>query len=73
LRPQRKEAESLAVRRFETPAGKQAQVDWGHLGWLEEDGRERQMWGFNMTSGHSRTMFASAATDQQLSTLLYAP
>ena len=32
LRPQRKQAEALAVRRFETPPGKQAQVDWGHLG-----------------------------------------
>src|SRR5580692_5747704 len=32
LRPQRKESLSVAVRRFETPPGKQAQVDWGHLG-----------------------------------------
>ena len=70
LRPQRKEAGSLAVRRFETPAGKQAQVDWGHLGWLEEDGRESQMWGFTMTSGHGRKMFAAAATDRKLGTLL---
>ena len=32
LRPQRTSARQAAVRRFETPPGKQAQVDWGHLG-----------------------------------------
>ena len=50
--------------------GKQAQVDWGHLGSLSEDGRESQRWGFTMTSGHSRKIFAAAATDQKLGTLL---
>ena len=49
LRPQRRQAESLAVRRFETPPGKQAQADWGHLDWLNEDGQERKLWGFTMT------------------------
>ena len=29
LHPQREQAESVAVERFETPPGKQAQVDWG--------------------------------------------
>src|SRR5262249_40370063 len=32
LRPQRESARAVAVRRFETPIGHQAQVDWGHLG-----------------------------------------
>lgn len=32
LRPQRESARVVAVRRFETRPGKQAQVDWGHLG-----------------------------------------
>jgi len=36
LRPQRESARTVAVRRFETPAGKQAQVDWGHLGTLDQ-------------------------------------
>ena len=30
LRPQREAAQVVAVRRFETPPGKQVQVDWGH-------------------------------------------
>jgi transposase len=70
LQPQRKQAESVAVQRFETPPGKQAQADWGHLGSLSEDDWERKLWGFTMTLDYSRRMFASAATDQKLSTLL---
>jgi transposase len=70
LRPQRKEALAVAVRRFETPAGKQAQVDWGHLGSLSEAGKERSLWGFTITLGYSRRMMAAAATDQKLATLL---
>jgi transposase len=70
LHPLRKQAASLAVQRFETGPGKQAQVDWGHLGWLSVDGRERKLWGFTMTLGYSRRMFSAAATDQKLGTLL---
>ena len=70
LRPQRKEALAVAVRRFETPPGKQAQVDWGHLGSLSDDGTEHQLWGFAITMGYSRRMKALAATDQKLGTLL---
>jgi transposase len=70
LQPQRQSAQVIAVRRFETPPGKQAQVDWGHLGSLREDGEERRLWGFTMTLGYSRRMMAEAATDQKLGTLL---
>jgi hypothetical protein len=58
------------VRRFETPPGKQAQVDWGHLGSIESDGQERKLNGFTFTLGYSRTMMAEAALDQKLGTLL---
>ena len=70
LRPQREAAGVVAVRRFETPPGHQAQVDWGHLGDLEQDGERRQMWGFTFTLGYSRMMMAEAALDQKLATLL---
>lgn len=60
----------MAVRRFETPAGKQAQVDWGHLGEIETAGKTRKLWGFVFTLGPSRAMMAAAATDQKLPTLL---
>lgn len=65
LRPQRKEAPAVAVRRFETLPGKQAQVDRGHLGPIAEDGEARRMWGFTITLGYSRRMRAEAATDRE--------
>ena len=70
LRPQRQAARVVAVRRFETPAGKQAQADWGHLGSIVIDEREHPLWGFTMTLGYSRMMMAEAALDQKLGTLL---
>jgi len=70
LRPQRESAQVIAVRRFETPPGWQAQVDWGHLGTIDVDGVERKLWGFAFTLGYSRAMFAEPALDQKLGTLL---
>ncbi len=70
LRPQRQSAQTNVVCRFETPAGKQAQVDWGHLGTLEVDGQERKLWGFTFTLGCSRAMMSEATLDQRLGTLL---
>jgi transposase len=70
LRPQRSAARVVAVRRFETAPGKQAQVDWGHLGTLELAGQEQTLHGFTFTLGYSRRMVAEAALDQKLGTLL---
>jgi transposase len=70
MRLQRESARIVTVRRFETPAGKQAQVDWGHLGSIEIDGQEQKMWGFSFTLGYSRSMMAEAAVNQKLGTLL---
>ena len=70
LQPQRAAGMGTAVRRFETPPGKQAQVDWGHLGHLDTGGDQRQVWGFVITLGYSRRMWAQAALDQKLGTLL---
>ena len=64
LRPQRSPAGVMAVRRFETAPGKQAQVDWGHLGTLEIAGQEQKLHGFTFTLGYSRRMVAEAALDQ---------
>ncbi len=71
LRPRRRAAREVAVRRFETPPGQQAQVDWGHLGYLEEgEGKRRWVWGFVLTLGYSRAMVVEIALDQRLETLL---
>ena len=73
LQPLREAARSVAVRRFETPAGKQAQLDWGYLGEIEDNGRKRKLWAFVLTLGHSRAMMAAVATDQKLPTLPTLP
>lgn len=70
LHPQREAAGVVAVRRYETAAGKQGQVDWGHLGTIEIEGVEEAVWAFTLTLGHSRAMMAEAALDQKLGTLL---
>lgn len=70
LRPQRQAARSSAVRRFETAPGKQAQVDWGHLGSVSVNGERRPVWALVMTLGYSRAMAAEAVLDQKLTTLL---
>jgi transposase len=70
LQPQREATRTVAVRRFETPPGKQAQVDWGHLGTLEWEDQERKLWAFTFTLGYSRRMMAEVALDQKIGTLL---
>jgi transposase len=70
LQPRRREAAVLAVRRFETPPGHQAQMDWGHLGTVQSERGTQMLYGFVLTLGHSRAMYADLATDQTLPTLL---
>lgn len=70
VRPQRQYAHTTAVRRFETAPGKQAQVDWGHLGTITEHGKQQPLWCFTITLGYSRYMMAEAATDTRLGTLV---
>jgi transposase len=71
LRPLRQEANRVATRRFETPPGRQAQVDWGDLGDVTaSDGTKKRISTFVLTLGHSRAMFADLTTDQKLPTLL---
>lgn len=60
----------MAVRRFETPPGHQAQVDWGHLGVLEDGDHRQPLWVFAFTLGYARAMFGDVATDQRLETFL---
>ena len=70
LHPQRKAARTVAVRRFETPPGHQAQVDWGDVGEIVIAGAKERLSAFVLTLGCSRAQFAGISTDQTLSTLL---
>lgn len=70
LQPLREAARTVAVRRFETPPGQQAQMDWGHLGSVEGPEGRQPLYGFVLTLGHSRAHYADLATDQTLASLL---
>ena len=57
VRPRRRQRQPEATMRFETASGEQAQVDWGSLSYLGEDGRRHSVWVFVMTMGWSRACY----------------
>ena len=69
LRPA--EVASFEVR-FETPPGRQAQVDFAHFRTVFTDapGVERIIWLFSMVMGHSRMLWGRFVMHQDLQTLL---
>lgn len=62
VRPLRRQREIAAVVRFETDPGQQAQVDFGHFGYHEEDGVRRHLYGFSMILGYSRCRYVEFVT-----------
>lgn len=48
---------AAATVRFETEPGEQAQIDWGHFGQIEHQGRQRRLYAFVMTLGWSRAIY----------------
>jgi len=58
--------------RFETPPGRQAQVDFAHFRtvFTDEPGTERIIWLFSLVLGHSRMLWGSFVLHQDLPTLL---
>ena len=59
-------------RRYETPAGRQAQVDFAYFRPRFADGpeQERVVWLFSMVLGHSRMMWGCFVPHQDLQTVL---
>ena len=55
--PRRRRRQPDATMRFETTPGEQAQVDWGSLAYIGEDGKRRRIWVFVMTLGWSRACY----------------
>ena len=62
-RPMRNDRKILAVYRYETDPGKQAQVDFGEFGYMEIDGKRRKLYTFSMILGYSRMRYAEFTTD----------
>jgi len=58
--------------RFETPPGRQAQVDFAHFRtvFTDEPGAERVIWLFSLVLGHSRMLWGRFVPQQDMQTLL---
>jgi len=58
--------------RFETPPGRQAQVDFAHFRtvFTDEPGVERVVWLFSLVLGHSRWLWGRFVLQQDMQTLL---
>lgn len=72
LRTIRPKAAAAFERRFETPPGRQAQVDFAHFQtcFTDEPGVERVVWLFSLVLGHCRMMWARFVARQDLATVL---
>ena len=58
--------------RFETPPGRQAQVDFAHFRtvFTDEPGIERVVWLFSLVLGHSRMLWGRFVPQQDMQTVL---
>jgi transposase len=72
LRTVRPKPEARFERRFETPPGKQAQVDFAFFKttFTDQPDTERIVWLFSIVLGHSRMMWARFVARQDLQTVL---
>jgi len=66
----RRERSIKAVYRFETDPGKQAQVDFGSFGAVEEDGVSRKLYCFSYVLGYSRMRYAEFTTNISVQNLI---
>ena len=62
VQPYRAARQAQATVRYETAPGEQAQVDWGHFGFIEHNGRQCRLYAFVMTLGWSRAMYLEFTT-----------
>ncbi len=64
--------EARFERRFETPPGRQAQVDFAEfaVSFTDEPGVVRKVWLFSMVLGHSRWMWGRFCASQNLQTVM---
>jgi transposase len=70
IHPLREARLAQATVRFETEPGQQAQVDWGHFGTIQHQGRQMRLYAFIMTLGWSRAMYLEFTTSADEATWL---
>lgn len=68
--PLREERDRLAVARFETQPGQQAQVDWASFGVMAIDGVRKMLSCFSMVLGFSRYQYIEFAVSRDLASFL---
>lgn len=64
-----KEREKVFLR-VHTLAGEEAQVDFGYLGLISDNGKKRKIWVFNMRLSYSRLDYYEAVYDQSVETFI---
>jgi transposase len=62
VQPYRAARQVQATVRYETEPGEQAQVDWGHFGYIAHNGHQCKLYAFVMTLGWSRAMYIEFTT-----------
>jgi transposase len=70
VHPWRRRHIPQATVRFETQPGEQAQVDWGKVAYLTEEGHQRQLWIFVMVLGWSRAIYLEFTRRADVSTFI---
>jgi transposase len=69
LRRARPLPKSEAFLRVQPLVGEQAQVDWGHVGYLEFPGKRRPLWVFVIVLAYSRALWAELVLDLSVHSL----
>ncbi len=70
VKPYRVNPKKQATLRFETPPGKQAQMDWGYVGKFLVDDIEQDVYAFVIVLGYSRMKYVEFTTSMDLETLM---
>jgi transposase len=70
IRPYRQKPKKQTSIRFETPPGKQAQMDWGELGEYTMDGKKQKLYAFVMVLGYSRMKYMEITTTMNMEQLM---
>jgi transposase len=70
VRPYREKPKKQATLRYETPPGKQAQMDWAYVGKYWVDGQYQDIYAFVMVLGYSRMKYVEFTTNMNVETLM---
>ncbi|MED4271587.1 IS21 family transposase [Geobacillus stearothermophilus] len=70
VRPYREQPKKQATLRYETPPGKQAQMDWAYVGKYLVDGQYQDIYAFVMVLGYSRMKYVEFTTNMNVETLM---